>query len=127
MEGSSPPQVRLVKHTLLFLIILMLLTYVTLCVPGYLILRCPRFVKMTRLTKQLVIVSAQLRKMRAEMDRIEQVRYWEFQMDSINSEMERLSDMLWCLGVDVDSLERAQKEYAESRILWFPDEAPSEY
>ena len=121
MEGSSPPQVRLVKHTLLFLAILMSLTYAVLCVPPYILLRCPRLVKRTRLTKELVTVTARLAELRTEMDRIEQVRYWEYQLDLLESERERLADKLWCMGVNVDSLERAQKEYIESEILWFPD------
>lgn len=121
MERSCPPQVRLVKHTLFFLIILMLFTYVALCVPPYVLLRCPRLVKRTRLTKELVAVKARLAEIRAEMDRIEQVRYWQYQLDLLDSKREELADKLWCMGVDVDSLERAQKEYVESTILWFPD------
>jgi len=127
MEGSSPPQVRMLKHTLLFLIILMSFTYAVLCVPPYILQRCPRLVKRTRLTKELVAVTARLAGIRAEMDRIEQVRYWQYRLDLLHSEKEELADELWCIGVDVDSLERAQKEAIESRILWFPDESLSEY
>ncbi|TET79783.1 hypothetical protein E3J38_06725 [candidate division TA06 bacterium] len=127
MEGSSPPQVRLVRHTLLFLIIVMSFTYAVLCVPPYILQGCPRLVKRTRLTKELVAVTAQLAGIRAEMDRIEQVQYWQYKLDLLHSEKEELADELWCMGVDVGSLERAQKEGIESRILWFPDESLSEY